>query len=57
MLFSALTFVIKGPVALFAGRLSVWVRGRDAALLWLHRGSGLAMVALALRLALTRQDA
>jgi threonine/homoserine/homoserine lactone efflux protein len=56
-IFSALTFLIKGPVALFGGRLSAWFRRRDAALVWLHRGCGGVMVALALRLALAPRDA
>lgn len=56
VLFAALTFVIKGPVAVFAGRLSAWFRSRPAALVWLYRGSGLVMVGLALRLALARRE-
>lgn len=54
--FAALTFLIKGPVAIFAGRLSAWLRSRPAALVWLYRCSGLVMVGLALRLALSRRD-
>jgi threonine/homoserine/homoserine lactone efflux protein len=53
--FAALTFAIKGPVALFSGRLSSWFRSRPAALLWLYRCSGLVMVGLAVRLALSRR--
>lgn len=55
--FAVLTFLIKGPVALFAGRLSAWFRSRPEALVWLYRCSGLVMVGLALRLALSRRDA
>ncbi len=54
LLFAALTFVIKGPVAVGAGRLSAWFQARPAALLWLHRCSGLVLIGLALRLALSR---
>ena len=55
--FAALTFLIKGPVAIFAGKLSAWFKARPAALVWLYRGSGFIMVGLALRLALSRRDA
>jgi threonine/homoserine/homoserine lactone efflux protein len=55
--FAALTFFIKGPVAVFAGSLSAWFRSRPAALLWLYRGSGVVMLGLAVRLALSRREA
>jgi len=55
--FAALTFLIKGPVAVFAGSLSAWFRSRPAALVLLYRCSGLVMVGLAMRLALSRRDA
>ena len=35
LLVAALTFVINGPVAVFAGRLSTWFQSRLAALAWL----------------------
>lgn len=57
VLFAVLTFLIKGPVAVFAGSLSAWFRSRPAALVWLHRCSGVIMVGLAVRLALARRDA
>jgi threonine/homoserine/homoserine lactone efflux protein len=56
IIFAALTFVIKGPVAIFAGSLSAWFRSRPTALVWLNRSSGLVMAALAVRLALSRRD-
>lgn len=56
LVFAALTFVIKGPVAVFAGRLSSWFRSRPTALVWLHRCSGVVMVGLAVRLALARRE-
>lgn len=56
LVFAALTFLIKGPVAVFAGGLSAWFRSRPAALIWLYRCSGLVMVGLAVRLALARRD-
>ncbi len=56
LLFAALTFAIKGPVAVFASRLSAWLRARPMALVGLYRCSGLMLVGLALRLALARRD-
>lgn len=55
-LFALLTFFIKGPVALFAGRLSSWFQARPQALLWLYRSSGLVMLGLAVKLVLSRRD-
>ena len=55
--FALLTFLVKGPVAVFAGRLSSWFAARPSALAWLYRLSGLVMVGLAVRLALSRRDA
>jgi threonine/homoserine/homoserine lactone efflux protein len=52
VLFSALTFAVKGPVGLFAGALSDWFRSHPSALAWLYRGSGMVLIAFALRLAL-----
>jgi threonine/homoserine/homoserine lactone efflux protein len=56
LVFAALTFVIKGPVAVFAGSLSSWFQARPTALVWLYRFSGLVMVGLAIRLALSRRS-
>lgn len=56
--FAAMTFLIKGPIAMFAGSLAHWFRSHRAALAWLYRCSGLVMVGLAVRLALSsRGDA
>ena len=55
LVFAVLTFLVKGPVALFAGRLSSWFQARPKALLWLYRCSGLVMAGLAVRLAFSRQ--
>ena len=55
LLFSALTFAVKGPVGLAAARLSVWLRRRPGALLGLYRASGLVFIGLGLRLALERR--
>jgi threonine/homoserine/homoserine lactone efflux protein len=56
LVFAALTFVIKGPVAVFSGQLSSWFRSRPAALVRLYRFSGLVMLGLAVRLALSRRS-
>lgn len=52
LVFAGLTFLVKGPVGLFAGLLSGWLRARPRGLAWLHRASGAVLVALGLRLAL-----
>lgn len=56
VVFAALTFVVKGPVAMFAGRLGSWFRSRPRALLWLYRSSGMVMLMLGVRLVLARRD-
>ena len=54
VVFAALTFLIKGPVAVFAGRLSTGFQARPVGL---YRFSGLVMLGLAVRLALSRREA
>jgi len=56
LLFAALTFLVKGPVGLFAGMLSGWLRTRPAVLAWVYRSSGAILVALGVRLAFERRD-
>jgi threonine/homoserine/homoserine lactone efflux protein len=53
--FSGLTFVVKAPVGVFAGRLSAWLRSRPGALVWVFRSSGAILVALGMRLAFERR--
>jgi len=55
LLFAALTFAIKGPVGIFAGMLSGWLRARPGALTWLYRSSGAILVGLGVRLAFERR--
>jgi len=55
LLFAGLTFVVKAPVGLFAGRLSVWLRARPGVLQWVFRSSGAILVALGVRLAFERR--
>ena len=56
LLFALLTFCVKGPVGLFAGLLSGWLRARPAALVWLYRSSGIILLGLGVRLALERRQ-
>lgn len=53
--FAALTFIVKGPIALVASALSGWLRARPAALTGLFRLSGAVLVALGVRLAFERR--
>lgn len=53
--FAALTFLVKGPVGIFAGALSGWLRSRPSVLLWVNRASGAILVGLAARLAMERR--
>jgi len=53
--FAALTFVVKGPVALGAGLLSSWLRARPAVLAAMHRVSGAVLIALGIKLAFERR--
>jgi len=55
LLFAALTFVVKGPVGLFAGLLSGWLRSRPSVLAWLYRSSGAVLVGLGVKLAFERR--
>ena len=55
LLFAALTFVVKGPVGYFAGRLSGWLRARPGVLVGLHRCSGAMLVGLGVKLAFERR--
>jgi threonine/homoserine/homoserine lactone efflux protein len=55
LVFAALTFLVKAPVGLFAGRLSSWLRARPGVIKWVFRSSGAILVALGLRLAFERR--
>jgi threonine/homoserine/homoserine lactone efflux protein len=55
LVFAALTFIVKGPVGVGAALLSAWLRARPSVLLWLHRTSGVVLVALGLKLAFERR--
>ena len=53
--FAALTFLIKGPVGIFAGALSGWLRARPGVLTWIHRSSGAILIGLGVKLAFERR--
>lgn len=53
--FAALTFLIKGPVGVFAGALSGWLRSRPAVLAWVYRSSGAILIGLGVKLAFERR--
>jgi len=55
LVFAGLTFLVKGPVGLVAGRLSGWLRSRPGAVAWLYRVSGAVLLGLGIRLALERR--
>ncbi|MCA8427687.1 LysE family translocator [Burkholderia seminalis] len=53
--FAGLTFLVKGPVALFAGLLSASIRRNPRILTRLHRVSGVVLLGLGVKLALERR--
>ena len=55
LVFAGLTFLVKGPVGLLAGRLSGWLRSRPGAVAWLYRTSGAVLLGLGIKLALERR--
>ncbi|MEZ5652950.1 MAG: LysE family translocator [Burkholderiaceae bacterium] len=55
VVFAALTFLVKAPVGLAAGRLASGLRARPAVLTGIARTSGVALILLGLQLALARR--
>ncbi|AOK62961.1 LysE family translocator [Burkholderia ubonensis] len=53
--FAGLTFLVKGPVALFAGLLSTSIRRNPRILTRMHRVSGVVLLGLGVKLALERR--
>lgn len=53
--FALLTFIIKGPVGYFAGRLSAWLRANPRHLIAIYRASGLMLIFLSVRLFLVQR--
>ncbi|MBK0413918.1 LysE family translocator [Chromobacterium haemolyticum] len=54
--FACLTFIVKGPVAVFAGLLSNWFRQNPRCLTWMYRTSGIVMIGLGLKLAFEQRS-
>jgi threonine/homoserine/homoserine lactone efflux protein len=48
--FALLTFLMKGPIGYFAGRLSRWLRDNPDTLLGVHKVSGFVLILLGVRL-------
>jgi threonine/homoserine/homoserine lactone efflux protein len=55
LLFAALTFLVKGPVGYFAGRLSGWLRERPGVLVGVYRCGGAVLLGLGVKLAFERR--
>lgn len=53
--FAGLTFLVKGPVALFAGMLSTSIRRNPRILTRMHRASGVVLLGLGIKLAFERK--
>ena len=53
--FAALTFLVKGPVGIFAGALAGWLRLRPGVLAWVYRSSGAILIGLGVKLAFERR--
>lgn len=53
--FAVLTFLVKGPVGVFAGALSGWLRERPSVLTWVYRSSGAILIGLGVKLAFERR--
>ncbi|WP_431290825.1 LysE family translocator [Burkholderia cepacia] len=53
--FAGLTFLVKGPVAVFAGLLSASIRRNPRILTRMHRVSGVVLLGLGVKLALERR--
>lgn len=54
--FAALTFVLKAPIGFLSGLLSFWISTRPLVLKYIHRSSGVILVALGLKLALSEKS-
>jgi threonine/homoserine/homoserine lactone efflux protein len=55
LLFAGLTFLVKGPVGLFAGLLSSWLRSHPRVLVWVYRSSGAVLLGLGVKLVMERR--
>ena len=53
--FSALTFIIKAPIGLFAGLASFWIRTRPVVIQVINKASGTVLIGLGVKLALEQR--
>jgi len=53
--FATITFLIKGPIGFISGLLSFWIKTRPMVLQYIHKTSGVILIALGLRLALEKR--
>ncbi len=53
--FATLTFFIKGPIGFISGLLSFWIKTRPMILRYIHKTSGVILIALGLKLALEKR--
>jgi len=54
--FATLTFLIKAPIGFISGLLSFWIKTRPIILHYIHRTSGLILIGLGLKLALSERQ-
>ena len=54
--FATITFLIKGPIGFISGLLSFWIKTRPMVLQYIHKTSGVILIALGLRLALEKRS-
>ena len=54
--FATLTFLIKAPIGFISGLLSFWIKTRPMILHYIHRTSGLILIGLGLKLALSERQ-
>lgn len=55
-LFALMTFMIKFPIGIVAGKLSTWIQERPSVQAWINRSCGGVMIAMGLRLASESQQ-
>jgi len=54
--FAIITFLLKAPIGFISGILSSWIKARPIVLKYIHKTSGVILVGLGLKLALSQKD-
>jgi len=54
--FAVITFFLKSPIGFLAGMLSSWIKARPMVLNYIHKTSGLILVGLGMKLALSERS-